>query len=148
CHNAVAAARRHGCRALQLFTKNANQWAARDLTEDEGRAFRRALRGSGGRRTAAHDSYLINLPSPDEGVYRKSVEAFADELRRAERLGLDYLVTHPGAHMGGGEEAGLARVAAALDEVHARRPGFRVRVLLETTAGQGSSLGHRFEHLA
>jgi deoxyribonuclease-4 len=70
------------------------------------------------------------------------------ELQRAERLGLHYLVAHPGAHMGGGEEAGLARVAAALDEAHARLPGLAVRVLLETTAGQGSSLGHRFEHLA
>jgi deoxyribonuclease-4 len=148
CHNAVATARRHGCTALQIFTKNANQWSARGLTDDEVRAFRGALRGSGVRRTAAHDSYLINLASPDEALYRRSVEAFVDELGRAERLGLDYLVTHPGAHTGAGEEAGLARVAAALDEAHARCPGFRVRVLLETTAGQGSCLGHRFEHLA
>src|SRR5205807_1019299 len=83
---------------------------ARDLSDDDVRAFRRALRGSGVRRTAAHDSYLINLASPDEALYRKSIEAFVDELRRAERLGLHYLVTHPGAHTGAGEEAGLARV--------------------------------------
>jgi deoxyribonuclease-4 len=76
------------------------------------------------------------------------VEAFVVELMRAEQLGLRYLVTHPGAHVDSGEEAGLARVAAGLDEVHGRCPGLRVRVLLETTAGQGSSLGYRFEHLA
>jgi len=148
CHNAVAAGRAHGCQALQLFTKNSNQWNARDLTDGEVAAFRGALRGSGIRKTAAHDSYLINLASPDAALREKSTEAFADEVRRAERLGLDYLVTHPGAHVDSGEEAGLARVAAALDEVHARCPGFRVKVLLETTAGQGSCLGHRFEHLA
>jgi deoxyribonuclease-4 len=148
CHNAVTAARAHGCESLQLFTKNSNQWAARDLTDLDVAAFRKALRGSGIRRTAAHDSYLINLASPDETLYRRSIEAFADEVRRAERLGLHYLVTHPGAHLDSGEDAGLARVAAALDEVHKRCAGFRVKVLLETTAGQGSSLGHRFEHLA
>lgn len=148
CHNAVAAARAHDCHALQLFTKNSNQWSARELTDDDVAAFRKALRGSGVRRTAAHDSYLINLASPDEALYRRSLDAFTDEVRRAERLGLDYLVTHPGAHLDSGEDAGLARVAAALDEVHARCTGFRVKVLLETTAGQGSSLGHRFEHLA
>jgi deoxyribonuclease-4 len=95
-----------------------------------------------------HDSYLINLASPEEQLYRRSVEAFVEELRRAERLGVRYLITHPGAHLDSGAEAGLARVAAALDEVHARCPGFRARVLLETTAGQGSTLGHRFDHLA
>src|SRR5262249_29778585 len=96
----------------------------------------------------AHASYLINLASPDKALYRRSIEAFEIELRRAEALGLRYLVTHPGAHVGDGEEVGLARVARALDEVHRRCPGFRVKVLLETTAGQGPCLGHRFEHLA
>src|SRR5947209_7986659 len=146
-HNALLAARAHDCGSVQLFTKNANQWQAPDLTDEQVRAFRRTLRETGLRQTAAHDSYLINLASPDDALYRRSVEAFVVELKRAERLGLRYLVTHPGAHLGSGEEAGLARVAAALDEAHARLPGLRVRVLLETTAGQGSSLGHRFEHL-
>jgi len=148
CHNAVTAARTHACEALQLFTKNSNQWAARDLTDEDVTAFRRQLRGSGIRRTVAHDSYLINLASPDETLYRRSIDAFADELRRAERLGLDYLVMHPGAHVESGEEAGFARVAAGLDEVRKRCPGFKTMVLLETTAGQGSTLGYRFEHLA
>jgi deoxyribonuclease-4 len=148
CHNALLLAQAHGCSTVQLFTKNSNQWSARELDEEEVRLFRRTLRQTKLRFPTAHDSYLINLASPDEALYRKSVEAFVVELQRAERLGLRYLVTHPGAHLDSGEEAGLARVAKALDEVHARCAGFRVQVLLETTAGQGSTLGYRFEHLA
>jgi deoxyribonuclease-4 len=166
---AVESARAHGCHSLQLFTASPQAWhvpavaaeqvnirSSKSLKEnsDEGlrdedvAAFRRALRGSGIRRTVAHDSYLINLASPDPAVYRRSIEAFIGEVRRSEQLGLHYLVMHPGAHLDSGEEVGLKRVATALDEVHARCSGFRVKVLLETTAGQGSSLGHRFEHLA
>jgi deoxyribonuclease-4 len=146
--NAVLAARSHGCEALQLFTKNANQWAARALSDDEVRLFRRMLRGSGVRMTMAHDSYLINLASPDAELYRRSIEAFVVEVERAEMLGLHYLVMHPGSPGDEDAEAGLARVAGALDEVHGRCPDFRVKVLLETTAGQGYTLGHQFEQLA
>jgi deoxyribonuclease-4 len=171
-HNAVLAGQALGCRALQLFvsqpkvwpvtprpaaraafrsgkvlTKNSNQWNAKDLSDADVCLFRRALRGSGIRSTMAHDSYLINLASPKEELYRRSVEAFVVELQRAERLGLRYLVMHPGSPGDGDVESGLTRVAGALDEVHRRCPGFRVLVLLETTAGQGYSLGHRFEHL-
>jgi deoxyribonuclease-4 len=147
-HNALLDARAHGCDTVQLFTKNSNQWLARDLSDDEVVTFRRTLRQSRLRYPTAHDSYLINLASPDETLFRRSVAAFLVEMRRAERLGLSYLVMHPGAYIEGGEEAGLRRVAKALNLVHARCPGFRVKVLLETTAGQGSCLGHRFEHLA
>ncbi|HEV3257983.1 MAG TPA: deoxyribonuclease IV [Gemmataceae bacterium] len=132
----------------KLLTKNSNQWNGKEITEDEVRTFRQTLRRTRLRLPLAHDSYLINLASPDQVLYRRSIEAFVIEVQRAERLGLCYLVTHPGAPLDSGEEAGLARVAAALDEVHGRCPAFRVQVLLETTAGQGSSLGHRFEHLA
>ncbi len=148
CHNALLAAQAHGCSTVQLFTKNASQWQARDLTADEVRTFRRTLRQSRLRFPTAHDSYLINVASPDEALYRRSLAALIVEMRRAEQLGLRYLVMHPGAAMDGGEDAGLARVAGALDEVHARCPGYHVRILLETTAGQGTTLGHRFEHLA
>jgi deoxyribonuclease-4 len=148
CHNALLAAQAHGCPAVQLFTKNANQWAARDFTDDEVALFRATRRKTGVRSLAAHDSYLINLASPDETLYRRSVEAFVVEMQRAERLGLHYLVMHPGAHLDSGEEAGLGRVARALDEAHARCPGFRVKVLVETTAGQGTTLGWRVEQLA
>ena len=147
-HNAVEAAVALGCNTLQLFTKNANQWMAKPLTDAEIATFRRALADSQLQFPTAHDSYLINLASPDEGLYQKSIAAFTDELHRAEALGLSYLVMHPGAHMGSGEESGLARVIAAFDEVHDLCPAFRVKVLVETTAGQGSTLGHRFEHLA
>lgn len=147
-HKALQAAGAHDCESLQLFTKNANQWAAKDLTDEGVRLFRAALPGTKVQCLLAHDSYLINLASPDEVLYRRSLDAFVVELERAERLGLDYLVTHPGAHMGSGEKIGLSRVARALDEAHRRCAGFRVQVLLETTAGQGSTLGYRFEHLA
>jgi deoxyribonuclease-4 len=147
-HNALLAAARLGSDTVQMFTKNTNQWAARPLSPLDIDLFRKALRQTRLRFPTAHDSYLINLASPNPGLWRKSVDAFVDELDRAAALGLKYLVTHPGAHMGAGEEAGLALVARALDEVRARRPDGRVKVLLEITAGQGSCLGHRFEHLA
>lgn len=145
--NAVLAAELHECETVQLFTKNSNQWNAKELTDHDVRLFRKELRRTRLRFPLAHDSYLINLASPDDVLYRRSIEAFVIELQRAERLGLRYLVTHPGACLDAGEDFGLARVATALDEVHRRCAGFRVQVLLETTAGQGSTLGHRFEHL-
>jgi deoxyribonuclease IV len=147
-HNALLAAEEHGCATLQIFTKNSNQWKARPLSDEDVALFRQTLRKTRLRYPTAHDSYLINLASPDEALYQKSIDAFVIELERAERLRLSYLVTHPGAHLGSGEEAGLVRVSQALDEVHRRCPGFKVRTLLETTAGQGTALGHRFEHLA
>jgi deoxyribonuclease IV len=147
-HKAVLAAEALGADALQVFTKSPNQWNGPPLDPADVAAFRDALARSRVRHPTAHDSYLINLASPDDGLWRRSIAAFLDEIDRCEQLGLDYLVAHPGAHLGSGEEPGLRRVAAALDEVHTRRPQARVRVLLETTAGQGSTLGHRFEHLA
>jgi deoxyribonuclease-4 len=147
-HNAARAARDHDCGALQIFTKNSNQWAAKELSDDDVRLFRRALRETRVRKTIAHDSYLINLASPNLDLFRKSVEALVVEMERAERLGLHYLVVHPGSHAGTDEATGLANIVRALDKAHRRCAGFRVRVLLETTAGQGQSLGHRFEQLA
>ena len=147
-YRALEIAHKYDCEALQVFTKNSNQWNAKELTEADIGLFQDTLGRTRVRALLAHDSYLINLASPDKTLFRRSVEAFVVEVQRAERLGLHYLVTHPGAHVGCGEEAGLARVATALNEVHRRCPGYRVQVLLETTAGQGSCLGHRFEHLA
>jgi deoxyribonuclease-4 len=147
-HNALLQAQALGCDCVQLFTHAPNQWNGRDLSDEEARLFHRTLRQTRLRQPTAHDCYLTNLASPDEALYRRSLETFLVELRRAERLRLRYLVMHPGAHVESGEEAGLARVAAALNEIHGRMPACKVRVLLETTAGQGSSLGHRFEHLA
>lgn len=134
--------------ALQLFTKNASQWRAKPLEDEAIARFRAALAASpiAPDAVVAHDSYLINLASPDPAKWRQSVEAFTDELRRCAQLGIPALVTHPGAHMGAGEDAGLARVAEGL--VIALRETERTAVLLETTAGQGTSLGYRFAHLA
>jgi deoxyribonuclease-4 len=147
-HKALLAAQEHGCDTVQLFTKSTNQWNAKELTDEEVRTFRRVLKQTRLRCPMAHDCYLINLASPDEALYRKSIETFVIEYQRAERLGLRYLVTHPGACLGSSEEGALTRVARALDEVHGRCRGYRVQILLETTAGQGSCLGHCFEHLA
>src|SRR5262249_1695667 len=132
----------------EFLTKSTNQWHAKDITAEEIQTFRRTLRQTRLRQAMAHDSYLINLASPDDPLYRRSIEAFVVEMQGAERLGLRYLVTHPGSPVDAGEEVGITRVAAALDEVQRRCPAFRVRVLLETTAGQGNALGHRFEQLA
>jgi deoxyribonuclease-4 len=148
CHNALLTAQKFDCDTVQLFTKNANQWNAKDFTEADVQLFGETLAASKLRFPMAHDSYLINLASPDDVLFRRSIDAFVIEIKRAEQLGLAYLVTHPGAHVGSGEEAGLERVVAGIDEAHRQCPGFRVQVLLETTAGQGSTLGWRFEHLA
>jgi deoxyribonuclease-4 len=147
-HNAIAAAVALDCGTLQIFTKNANHWTADPLADEDVVAFRRAASAAPLQFVTAHDSYLINLASPDDAVFEKSVDAFVTEMERAEALGLSYLVTHPGAHTGSGEEAGLTRVIEGYERVHARCRGFNVRVLIETTAGQGTALGHRFEHLA
>jgi len=135
-------------RSERFLTKNANHWSADPLADDDIRAFRRAASASGLAHLTAHDSYLINLASSNPTNYAKSVKTFVDEMERAEALGLDYLVTHPGSHVGSGEDAGLKRVVEGYDDALSRCPGFKVRVLLETTAGQGTALGHRFEHLA
>jgi len=148
CDRAVRAAHAVGFRTVQLFTKNNNQWKAPTLTDAHVVAFRQALEETGVVDPVAHNSYLINLGSPDDTLWNKSIDAMTVEVERCQALGIDDLVAHPGAHVGQGEDAGLGRVAAGLDEVHHRTRGTRVRIDLETTAGQGSCLGHRFEHLA
>jgi deoxyribonuclease-4 len=137
-----------GCSAIQIFTKSSNQWAARPLAEDEVARFRAALAAGAVGRVVAHDSYLINLCSPDDALWRKSIEGCAAELERCARLGVPWLVTHPGGHMGQGEEFGIRRMAEAIDQIHTRVPREAASLALETTAGQGTVIGHRFEQLA
>jgi deoxyribonuclease-4 len=146
--NAISSAVTLGCDSLQIFSKNASQWKGKPLTSEDVKVFREAVVGARLRYPTAHDSYLINLAAPDDDLYGKSIDALVDELERAESLGLSYLVTHPGAHTGSGEDAGLARIVAALDAAHRRTRGSAVKVLLENTAGQGTTLGYKFEHLA
>jgi deoxyribonuclease IV len=145
---AVQLARLCGCDCVQLFTKNNNQWAARNISPDDARRFRAALDTLDIIHPLAHDSYLINLASPDGRLWRKSVDAFVAELHRAEILGIPYVVTHPGAFTTVDEETGLQNIIHALDEVSAQAANLRARCLLETTAGQGTALGWRFEQLA
>lgn len=134
--------------AVQVFTKNQRQWNARPISDDEAALFRSRYAESGLKGVVAHDSYLINLASPKDDLWEKSIAAFKDELERCELLQIPYLVTHPGSHTGSGREAGLDRIAAALERVHNDLPGFKVRTLLETTAGQGTNLGSTFEDIA
>src|SRR5262245_59226403 len=147
-YKAVAAAAAAGCDCVQLFTKNNNQWRAKPLTVEDALRFQSALRELGITHPVAHDTYLINLAAPDEAMWRKSIEAFVIEIERAEFLGIPYVVAHPGSYTSSSEEAGLRRIIQALDEVHRRTAGIQAKCLLENTAGQGSSLGWRFEHLA
>lgn len=137
-----------GCDAAQIFVKNANQWRGRELTDEEAAAFRATHRASRIGPVVAHASYLINLAASDPVVLERSRAALADELSRCARLGIEGLVVHPGAHVGGGPEVGVARVAASLDAVLGALPKVPTRVLLENTAGQGSCLGCRLEELA
>ena len=145
-----AAERAHavGCECVQLFTKNNNQWRAKELTDEDARLFKAALKQHGIKHPLAHDSYLINLASPDPLLWKKSVDSFIVEMFRADRLGIPYVVTHPGAYTTGSEATGIAIVVRALDEVHRQTRGIKTRCLLENTAGQGSCLGCRFEQLA
>lgn len=136
-----------GCTAIQIFVKNANQWKGREVGEEEAAAFRAAHAASKVGPLVAHASYLINLCTTDPALLERSREALADELTRCARLGVGGLVLHPGAHLGAGEEAGVDCVAASLDAVLDAVPEASVRVLLENTAGQGSCLGYRLEHL-
>lgn len=140
--------RQAGCDTIQVFTKSNRQWHAKPLDEREVEAFKANLVSTGIGPVVAHDCYLVNLAAPDTPVWKKSLAAFRVELERAERLGIPYLVTHPGSHLAAGEADGIARVGEALNILHAALPGQRVQVLLETTAGQGTSLGYRFEQLA
>ena len=147
-HNALLEAERLGMTCVQVFTKNQQQWKSKPLDPSAITEWRTHCDRLKFAHTVSHDSYLINLASPDDALRRKSIDLFTEELRRCVALCIPFLVTHPGAHVGEGEAAGLQRVAKSLDEVHAVIPNGNVITCLEITAGQGSSLGYRLEHLA
>jgi deoxyribonuclease-4 len=146
--NAVARAQLHGCEALQIFSKNANQWAGKPLDLDDVRRFRDGVAAAGLTPAVSHASYLINLATTFPALREQSIAAFVDELDRADTLGLLGVVIHPGTCTEGSEEQGLALIADAIRAAFAARPRGSAMVLLEHTAGQGRTLGHRFEHLA
>ena len=144
---ALARGQEVGCDTIQIFVKTPNRWVSKALAEENVAAFKEAVAETGIWPVFAHSLYLINLATPDDALWQKSLNALTDDLERCELLGLPGLVIHPGSHMGSGEEAGIARISSALDEVHARLLGYNVQVWLETTAGQGAHLGYTFTQL-
>lgn len=146
--NAPLNATKLGIRSFQIFTRNQHRWIAKPLDERQVELFIYYCLEFGIEKTIAHDSYLINLCSTDPTALKKSREAFIDEMDRAENLKIDYLVFHPGSHMKAGESKGINLVADSLNHCIGQRLNNQVKLLLETTAGQGTNLGYRFEHLA
>lgn len=137
-----------GCTTMQVFTKNNNRWDARPYTPGDIEQYRLAAARSPVAPVLAHAAYLINLCAADGDVLKKSRAALRDELERCEALGILGLILHPGSHVGAGENEGIKRIAESLNLAHACTPKYRTRSILETTAGQGSALGYRFEQLA
>ena len=146
--NALLAGKRVDCDAIQIFTKSSRQWASKPYSKEEIEQFVINRNETGIAHVVAHDSYLLNLGSPDTTLRVRSVIAFIDELERCEILGVTHLIAHPGAHVGAGEVEGIKTIAKSLDEVHTACPGYEVEITLEITAGQGSNLGYRFEQIA
>lgn len=146
-HTALERGMSIGCSTIQLFVRNNTRWAAKPLTEDEVKSYRALETESKIQPILTHSSYLINLCAKDPVVLRKSQRAFREELDRCERLGIPYFVFHPGSHTGRGEKDGIQHIADSLNFIHERTPGYRVLSVLEGTAGQGTAVGYRFEHL-
>jgi deoxyribonuclease-4 len=147
-HTALDRGRSIRCNAVQLFVKNRNQWRMRRLAKGEIAAFRAAREDFKPEFVLAHAIYLVNLASPEPEILKKSRRGFLEEMRRAERLGISYIVLHPGSHKGAGEAAGIRTIIQNLDYLFEKTAVARLTVLLETTAGQGNSIGHTFEQLA
>jgi len=147
-HNALYEARAYGCTALQIFTKNAQTWKERSLKPDEIDQFEQARAATGITAIAAHTSYLINLTAVEKQKHTRSCRALEQELVRSSMLNIPFVVLHPGSHMGRGEDEGIRRIAESINQVFSQIPDLKTCLLLETTAGQGSSVGHTFEQLA
>ncbi|HTG82648.1 MAG TPA: deoxyribonuclease IV [Geobacteraceae bacterium] len=136
-----------GCGVIQVFTQNANQWRGKPVSDSDAALFREKWEASGIHEIVSHDIYLINLGAPPGEVREKSLAGFREEMERCSRLGIAKIVMHPGAHTGDGDDTGIRRICEAFEELFPAVPEFTGKVLLETTAGQGSNVGYRFEHL-
>ena len=147
-HMAIERACSINCTAMQMFVKNNMQWFARPLAREHIRAFLEYRHSGKLLSIFAHANYLINLAATNPQFHVNSIRALSEELTRADQLGLPFLVLHPGAHLGAGEEAGLEKIVASVNRVFRKTSNIRTRIALETTAGQGSSLGHAFEQIA
>ena len=146
-YKAVHLAHDAGCDCVQLFTKNNNQWRAKPIDQSEATRFQKALRELDIFAPISHCSYLINLASPKDELRQKSIEAMLVELQRADLLGIRYVVMHPGSFTTSTEQEGLDQIARSIDTIFTRSAPPSAKILLETTAGQGSNLGWKFEHL-
>lgn len=144
---AVDLANKLGFTAMQIFSKNNTRWSQRPFKRSETDEFKLKLKASNIKFVCVHDSYLINLCSTNPEFKKKSEEAFLDEIVRCQQLGIEFLNFHPGSHSGAGEEEGLKKIAEALNIAHSKTKGSNVSSMLEVTAGQGSAIGYRFEHL-
>jgi deoxyribonuclease-4 len=145
--NALLHAKKVDCEAIQIFTKSSRQWACKPYTREEIEQFEINRKATGIQAVIAHDSYLLNLGSPDSVLRSRSISGLIDELERCETIGVTNLVAHPGSHNGAGELEGIKIIARSLDQVHAACPGYHAKITLEITAGQGSNLGYRFEQI-
>ena len=147
-HHALYEAETYGCTTLQIFTKNNITWKERILTRDEINRFDQVREQTGITSIASHTSYLINLATPERKKHAMSCNALKQELIRSSMLNIPFVVLHPGAHLGKGKDKGIEKIALSINEIFAQTPDIHIRLLLETTAGQGSGLGHTFEQLA
>ena len=146
-HTAVERGISIGCTTMQMFVKNNNQWRGKELTDEDISTYKKLRQESSIGPVVVHDAYLINLCATDKEILRKSRAALKDELDRCERLGVEYLNFHPGSHIGAGEKEGIKRIGESLNIVHDQTRGYGVRSVLETTAGQGTAIGYRFDQL-
>lgn len=147
-HKALWRGKKAGCRVIQIFTQSPGRWTSSKLTTEDIVAFENARRETGTEPVSVHDSYLINLASPKPRLRQKSIGALSQEMERTDALGIPLLVIHPGAHVGAGETKGLKHISESLNRVFDRSSKTTVKILLETTAGQGTNLGNRLVHLA
>lgn len=146
-HEALLEAKKYGCNALQMFTKNSRAWKERGISPEEADLFEKTRLKCGIGTVVSHTSYLINLAAPDLQNYTLSCKALESELERSSLLGIPYVVLHPGSHLGDGEKKGIGRIAKSINRIFEKKPDLKTRLLLETTAGQGTGLGHTFEQL-
>lgn len=146
--NAFLSGKSVGCNTIQIFVKSNNQWRAKPLSDEEVEKYHHLQKETGIGPVVAHDSYLINAASQDSSLFAKSRDALKIELERCQKLKIPYLVMHPGSHLGAGESVGLATIARAINGIFEELEDKGTKIALETTAGQGSNLGYRFEHLA
>jgi deoxyribonuclease-4 len=146
-HTAVERGISIGCTTMQMFVKNNNQWRGKELADEDISTYKKLLQESSIGPVVVHDTYLINLCATDKQILQKSRAALKDELNRCEMLGVEYLNFHPGSHIGAGEKEGIKQIAESLNSIHDQTRGYGVRSVLETTAGQGTAIGYRFEQL-